>query len=304
MITPDDIRNKLNTVFTSIKESETRSSVDVEGLWKLTPDSTGNSSAVIRFLPSPHDDAPFIKRIQYAFRGPGGFLMENSPATIGLPCPITEYNKAQWNKPGSTEADRQAVRNRARRIFYYANIYVVSSPMSPDTEGGVYLFRFGKKIFDKIKQKIEPEFKGDDPVNVFDPWAGADFRIRMRMVDRYPNFDLSEWSPGPLRLAGSKKPATDEEIMELISKCRPLKPLIAPEQFKSYSALKARLEQVLHPPATPATTAAGDAAVADDSPPWEERHVQVTSTKNIVHEDFDDDDDEDMKHFRSLIERD
>jgi gp32 DNA binding protein like len=212
-----------------------------DNYWKPEVDKVGNGSAVIRFLPaSPTDgeDAlPWVKVFSHGFQGPGGWLIDNCLTTNNQQCPVCEYNNKLWNS--GVEANKNVARNQKRKLNYTANIYVVSDPKHPENEGKVFLFRFGKKIFDKITEAMNPAFEDETPINPFDLWKGADFKLRIRKVAGYQNYDSSEFaSPAPLL-------DDDTELEKIWKSEHSLKVLVDPKEFKSYDDLKARLDKVL-----------------------------------------------------------
>ena len=131
-----------------------------ERLWKPELDKTGNGYAVIRFLPSPDgEDIPWAKLYSHAFQGPGGWYIENSLTTTGGKDPVSDYNRELWNS--GNEADKDTVRKQKRKLSYYSNIYVVKDQVNPQNEGKVFLFKYGKKIFDKVMEAMQPEFEDE-----------------------------------------------------------------------------------------------------------------------------------------------
>jgi hypothetical protein len=207
-------------------------------LWKPEVDKAGNGYAVVRFLPAPDgEDLPWAKLYSHAFQGPGGWYIENSLTTMGQKDPVSEYNSELWNT--GIDADKETARKQKRKLSYYANIYVVKDPANPDNEGRVFLYKFGKKIFDKIMSAMQPEFEDEEPINPFDFWAGADFKIKIKKVAGYWNYDSSEFArPGAL--------LDDDDAMEAIWKKEySLAELTAPDQFKTYDELKTRMDYVL-----------------------------------------------------------
>jgi len=213
-----------------------------ERFWKPTVDKAGNGFAVIRFLPAADgEDMPFVKLYSHAFQGPGGWYIENSLTTLGANDPLGEYNRELWNS-GDEEMKNQ-VRKQKRKLQYYANVYVVKDSGNPDAEGKVFLFRFGKKIYDKVMDAVNgDELEGRDGFNPFDFWQGADFKLRVKKVAGYPNYDSSEFVD-PATLEGYEDDAQLESIWKRQFQ---LQPLIAPDQFKTYEALKTRLNMVLN----------------------------------------------------------
>ena len=209
-----------------------------ERLWKPEMDKTGNGYAVIRFLPAPEgEDIPWVKMYSHGFQGPGGWYIENSLTTIGQKDPVSEYNRELWNS--GSDKDKETVRKQKRKLSYYSNIYVVKDPVNPANEGKVFLFKYGKKIFDKVMAAMQPEFEDEDPINPFDFWQGANFKLKIRKVDGYWNYDKSEFeSVSPL--------LDDDDAMEAVWKKQySLNELISPSEFKTYEELDKRLKYVL-----------------------------------------------------------
>ena len=207
-------------------------------LWKPEVDKSGNGYAVVRFLPAPNkEDIPWVKMYSHAFQGPGGWYMENSLTTLGSKDPVSEHNSRLWNS--GVDSDKEIARKQKRKLSYYANIYVVKDPANPSNEGGVFLYKFGKKIFDKLQEAMQPEFEDETPVNPFDFWQGADFKIKIKKVAGFWNYDSSEFaSPAPL--------LDDDAALEAIwEKEYSLQELVATDKFKSYEDLKTRLDYVL-----------------------------------------------------------
>ena len=219
------------------KMNNTSSGAD-ERLWKPEMDKTGNGYAVIRFLPAPDgEELPWAKMYSHAFQGPGGWYIENSLTTTGGKDPVSEYNRELWNS--GNEADKDTVRKQKRKLSYYANIYVVQDKANPHNEGGVFLYKFGKKIFDKIMESMQPEFEDETPINPFDFWQGANFKLKLKKVAGYWNYDSSEFDKvAPL--------LDDDDALEAVwQKQYSLSSLVAADQFKSYEDLDKRLKMVL-----------------------------------------------------------
>jgi hypothetical protein len=202
--------SKIASEFDKIANPGEKKSYDDDRIWKLTPDKAGNASAVIRFLPRTEgDELPFVKIFSHSFQGPTGkWYIENSLTTLGENDPVGELNSKLWNS--GSEANKEVARKQKRKLSFIANIYVVSDPAKPENNGKVFLFKFGKKIFDKIMDKARPTFAEDQPVNVFDLWEGADFKLRMRKVDGYPNYDQSVFSDPSALLDGEEEFAFTE----------------------------------------------------------------------------------------------
>ena len=209
-----------------------------ERTWKLDVDKSGNGYAVIRFLPAPEgEDLPFVKLYSHAFQGPGGWYIENSLTTLGGKDPVSEYNTQLWNN--GTDAGKETARKQKRKLTYMSNIYVVKDPTNPENEGKVFLFKYGKKIFDKLTAAMQPEFEDEEAIDPFDFWQGANFKLKAKNVAGYRNYDSSEFAAVTPLL-------DDDDALEAIWKKQySLEEFVAADQFKSYDDLKKRLESVL-----------------------------------------------------------
>jgi hypothetical protein len=209
-----------------------------ERLWKPELDKTGNGYAVLRFLPATSgEDMPWVRVWSHAFQGPGGWYIENSLTTLGHKDPVSEENTRLWNT--GVESDKGIARNRKRKLSYYSNVLVVSDPTHPENEGQVKLFKFGKKIFDKITEAMQPQFEDESPINPFDFWRGANFKLKIRKVDGFWNYDKSEFE-GVSAIADN-----DNSIKAIWEKQYPLNPFLEPSNFKSYEELKEKLHRVI-----------------------------------------------------------
>ena len=207
-------------------------------LWKPEMDKTGNGYAVIRFLPAPDgEELPWAKMYSHAFQGPGGWYIENSLTTLGQKDPVSEHNRELWNS--GLDSDKETVRKQKRKLSYYANIYVVQDKANPDNEGKVFLYKFGKKIFDKIMEAMQPEYEDETAINPFDFWQGANFKLKLKKVAGYWNYDSSEFAAPDVLL-------DDDDALEAVWKKQySLTSLTAADQFKSYEDLDKRLKMVL-----------------------------------------------------------
>jgi hypothetical protein len=248
--------------------------------------------AIIRFLPAPAadgDDAlPWVRVFSHGFQGPGGWLIDNCLTTLNDKCPVCEHNSVLWNS--GIEANKEIVRKQKRKLNYMANILVVSDPKRPENEGKVKLFKFGKKIFDKISETMNPDFPDEKPVNPFDFWEGANFKLKIRNVEGYRNYDKSEFDKPEALFDGD-----DEKLEELWKTQYSLKEFLDKKNFKSFDQLKSRLDKVL----------GFDGAVV--------RPVKSKADDEIVSKFNDDEilnkkssiaDDEDLDYFKSLAESD
>ena len=215
-----------------------------ERVWKLECDKSGNGYAVIRFLPAPDgEDLPFVKLYSHAFQGPGGWYIENSLTTLGQKDPVSEYNTMLWNN--GTDAGKETARKQKRKLTYVSNIYVVKDPANPQNEGKVMLYKYGKKIFDKLTAAMQPEFEDEEAIDPFDFWQGANFKLKAKNVAGYRNYDSSEFARPDALL-------DDDEAMEAAWKKEySLAELVAADQFKTYDELKLRLDYVLGNKGTP-----------------------------------------------------
>tara|TARA_B100001057_G_C22685999_1_gene885745 strand:+ start:131 stop:1018 length:888 start_codon:yes stop_codon:yes gene_type:complete len=220
------------------EDSKNKNKYQDDRLWKPELDKTGNGYAVLRFLPATSgEDMPWVRLWSHAFQGPGGWYIENSLTTLGHKDPVSEENTRLWNT--GVESDKGIARNRKRKLSYYANVYVVSDPTHPENEGQVKLFKFGKKIFDKITEAMQPEFADETPINPFDFWKGANFKLKIRKVDGFWNYDKSEFE-GVSAIADN-----DDNIKAIWEKQYPLKPFLDTSNFKSYEELKEKLNRVI-----------------------------------------------------------
>lgn len=216
-------------------------------LWYPATDKSGNGAAIIRFLPEGKgEDVPFVRVFSHSFQGPTGlWYIENCLTTIGKTDPVAELNTQLWNT--GTEANQDIARKQKRKLSFYANIYVIKDPANPENEGSVRLFRFGKKIMDKVNDKANPTYEDDPKVDVFDLMKGANFRMVIRTVDKWRNYDKSEFAPvAPLFVTKQGGNQSDKKKMaEVWAKEYPLQEFVGPDQFKSYDTLKTQLNRVL-----------------------------------------------------------
>lgn len=207
--------------------------------WKPELDSASNGYAVIRFLPTVEgEDVPWVRVFNHGFQGKGGWFIENCPTTIGQKCPVCEANSELWNS--GSDDDKEVARARKRKLTYISNVLVVSDPKNPQNEGKVFLFKYGKKIFDKIMEKLQPEFDDDEAVNVFDFWKGADFKLKIRKVAGYVNYDKSEFDNPASLFDGD-----DAKLEAVWKQQHKLQDFVQPSEFKSYDELSTKLKSVL-----------------------------------------------------------
>ena len=275
-----------------VKEVEKMNNNGASGddrLWKLDVDKSGNGYAVIRFLPAPEgEDLPFVKLYSHAFQGPGGWYIENSLTTLGQKDPVSEYNTTLWNN--GTDAGKETARKQKRKLTYISNIYVVKDPANPENEGQVFLYKFGKKIFDKLTAAMQPEFEDEEAIDPFDFWQGANFKLKAKNVAGYRNYDSSEF-------AATSALLDDDDAMEAVwKKEHSLAELVATDQFKSYDELKTRLGYVL-----------GNKQVRNDAETVEQEFEDVKASAPVVETvesvsrvSAEDEDDDAMSYFAKL----
>jgi hypothetical protein len=267
--------------------------------WKPSRDKAGNGFAIIRFLPAPNgEDMPFVRLWDHGFQGPTGlWYIENSLTTINKDDPVSELNSKLWNS--GVEADKEQARKQKRRLHYIANVYVIKDSANPDNDGKVFLFKFGKKIFDKLNDLMNPQFEDEKPVNPFDLWEGANFRLKIRQFEGYANYDKSEFdSPEPL--------FEDDSKLENVWKSEhSLQEIVDPKHFKPYAELKAKLYRVLN---LTGDQVDGNRKAEDEvdedldmSRFSKSESQQEMKQSQSSMDSVDDDDDEDLAKFRSLI---
>ena len=215
-------------------------SYDDDRFWKPTRDKAGNGFAVIRFLPAKEgEDLPWVRYWDHGFKGPTGlWYIENSLTSIGQQDPVSEMNSVLWNS--GRDEDKAIARERKRRLHYVSNVMVVSDPSNPENEGKVFLYKFGKKIFDKLMDVMQPQFADEEPVNPYDFWEGADFKIKIRKVEGWINYDKSEFSAPSALFEGD-----EARLEEVYNKLHSLQDFLEPGNYKSYDELKMKLNRVL-----------------------------------------------------------
>ena len=263
--------------------------------WKPTVDKAGNGYAVIRFLPAPQgEDMPWVRIWNHGFQGPTGkWYIENSLTTLNKPDPVSELNSELWNS--GVEANKEIARKQKRRLNYYANILVVEDSANPDAVGKVFLYKFGKKIFDKIKDVMQPQFEDETPVNPFDFWEGANFKLKIRQVEGFRNYDKREFD------AVTAISDDDAKIEAVWNTQHSLQEKVGEGEFKSYEELKSKLDMVLSGGAKVATAeqisqTTGDAE--DDQ--FMEKVKAVQASSNGLDDDSSEDDT--LSYFKSLAD--
>ena len=266
-------------------------SSDDNRFWYPEVDKAGNGYAVIRFLPAPDgEDIPFVRVWDHGFQGAGGGYIEKCLTTLGQKDPVSQYNSQLWNN--GTEAGKEQVRKQKRRLTYYSNIYVIKDTAHPENEGKVVLFKYGKKIWDKLNLAMNPEFEDERPINPFDLWEGANFKVKIRNVEGYRNYDKSEFdTAGPLF-------EDDEKLESIWKQEHKLGEFIDPANFKSYDELKGKLYRVLG--------LAGNvnpvSRAEDNTPPWNDtpKTQAAAPLKETAAPKIQEDDDDSMEFFKKL----
>ena len=283
----DAITKALETKMTPENQQSNNKYQD-DRLWKPELDKTGNGYAVLRFLPASNgEEMPWQRVWTHAFQDKGGWFIENSLTTLNQKDPVSEENTRLWNT--GVDSDKEIARKRKRKLSYYANIFVVSDPKHPENEGQVKLYKFGKKIFDKITEAMQPAFEDEQAINPFDFWKGANFKLKIRKVDGYWNYDKSEFEGvTPLK-------ESDDDIKAIWEKQYPLKPFVDPSNFKTYDELKEKLNRVI--------TGTQSTATVDsvDLPPQTTTAVEMPKVSESAPVS---DDDDTLSYFSKLADED
>lgn len=300
------LRKQRNADFSNITQAfeqiadpaaaSTKKSYVDERFWKLDPDKAGNATATIRFLPRVEgDELPWVRVFRHSFQGQTGkWYIENSLTTFGEKDPVSELNTRLWNS--GIESNKEIARKQKRRLSYTANILVIDDPKHPENNGKVFLFAFGKKIFDKIMDKARPTFEDEKPVNVFDLWEGANFKLRMRKVDGYANYDQSQFAEPSQLFDGD-----EEQLLEIVSKQTALSEFVDRSKFKTFEELSAKLADVLgegDPVPSAAEIAEDDAFTATT----EEVVVAKAPEPAPMPKVAKDDDDDMMSYFQQIAD--
>ena len=277
---------KLQSEVEKINNPQNNFSREDERFWKAELDKSGNGYAVIRFLPPPNnEEMAWAKIFNHGFQGPGGWYIENSLTTLGQKDPLAEYNSTLWNS--GIEANKEIARKQKRRLTYFSNVYVVEDKANPQNEGKVFFFRYGKKIFDKVSSMANPEFEDESSVDVFSFWDGANFKLKIRKVDGFSNYDKSEFvTPAPL--------LEDSEMERVWGEQNPLDEFVNQNNFKTYDELKTRLDVVLGNTQTAAMSA--PTTIDHSEPPFDggEPITKPSSTEEGQ--------DENLDYFKKLAE--
>jgi hypothetical protein len=253
-----------------------KKSYNDDTMWKPELDKSGNGYAVVRFLPTPDgEEMPWVSYFDHGFQGPGGWYIEKSLTTLNKQDPVSEYNTQLWNT--GIEANKEIARKQKRRLHYVSNVYVVSDPKNPDNEGKVFKYRFGKKIFEALKEAISPAFEDEKAINPFDLRdEGANFKIKIRKVDGYWNYDKSEFdSVAPL--------FTDEnKLNDIYTSVHSLSGIIAPSEFKSYEELKEKLDRVLGLQGSVSNSTAESVAEDMEEVPWSNVNTETVAEEPVI----------------------
>jgi hypothetical protein len=270
-----------------------------ERIWKPTVDKANNGYAVIRFLPAgENNEIPWTQFWDHGFKGPSGqWYIEKSLSSIGQSDPVGELNSQLWNS--GIESDKDVARRQKRRLHYVSNIYVVNDPGNPDNEGKVFLFQYGKKIFDKIMDAMQPQYEDEEALDPFNLWEGANFKLKIRDVEGYRNYDKSEFArPSPLA-------DNDEALEKIYNSMHDLNEFTDPKNYKSYDELKARLMAVLGEGASAGSpTIKQENQLGEELPPRQMKSQEASSAEEISFNSDADGDDDTMSYFASLANED
>jgi len=287
----DSLAKLTKAIESSQSGSPEAGSKDDTRFWQPSVDKSGNGMAVIRFLPAPAvdgDDAlPWVRTFNHGFQGPGGWFIDNCLTTINDKCPVCEHNSTLWNS--GIEANKEIARKQKRKLTYIANILVLSDPSNSSNEGQIKLYKFGKKIFDKITEAMNPEFADETPVNPFDMWQGANFKLKIRNVEGYRNYDKSEFADKSALFDGE-----DDKLEALWKKEFSLKEFTEKSQFKSYDVLKTRLDKVLGFEGVEMPRTKAETAVLDS---FKEEDLAVIESR------FEASVDEELNYFKDLADK-
>ena len=259
-------------------------------LWKPEVDKSGNGYAVFRFLPAPkNEDVPWVKIYDHGFQGPGGWYIENSRTSLGSgeKDPVSEHNSMLWNS--GVESNKEIARKQKRRLKYFSNILMVKDPANPSNEGKVFLYQYGAKIFEKLQNAMQPEFEDETPVNPFDLWEGANFKLKIRNVGGFRNYDMSEFE------SSSPVEGDDDKLEEIWNSQYSLVEFLDPKNFKNYEVLQARLNHVLGKP---------NLQVVDNEAPAPVMKTAESKDEVPWSSNDEEDDDESLSFFKKLADDD
>ena len=286
--------SRLNEEIGKINNGDQKGNQD-DRFWKPELDKSGNGYAVLRLLPPVDgEDLPWVRIFNHGFQGPGGWYIENSLTTLGKKDPVSEYNSQLWNS--GIEANKDLARKQKRRLTYISNVLVLEDPKHPENEGKVFLYKYGKKIFDKINDLMNPQFEDESPINPFDFWEGANFKLKIRKVEGFTNYDKSEFAAPSALMDGD-----DKRLEDLWKTQYKLQEFLLPENFKTFDELQERLDKVLNVSASPNGLAAALTAETDDI--GVPQHVTPPQVKNDFEESAEEESDS-MSYFSKLAEED
>lgn len=279
------------------KITKTTESFKDDRFWVAERGKDGNGFAVLRFLPAPEgEDVPWVRLFNHGFQGKGGgWFIENCPTTLGKKCPVCEANSELWNS--GVESDKEVARQRKRKLSYISNILVVSDPNNRENEGKVFLYRYGKKIFDKISDCMEPKFPGDEPVNPFDFWAGKNFKLKIQTVAGYANYDKSEFDAKSAVCGGD-----DSKLEAMWKSLNKLSELVSPDKFKAYEELVEKFETTLTASAKSGARRAEETVVTKES--FSDKFKKPAAPAAPAKASSDDDSEDTLSYFRKLAEED
>lgn len=283
-------KSSLRDLVTAAEKVTARDELNTnENIWKPEVDKAGNGYSVIRFLPAaPGEELPWVKVYNHGFQGPGGWWIDECRTTIGEKCPVCEHNSMLWNS--GVESNKDIVRKQKRRLNYYSNVLVVSDKANPQNEGRVFLYRYGAKIFEKMQNAMQPQFEDEDPMNPFDFWEGANFKLKIRRYEGYQNYDLSEFDKS------SAVSDDDAKIEEIWNSQHPLSKFLDVSEFKSYEEQKTRLNRVLG--------LDGGPELSEVAPAPQPRVAAAKEEDSVPWSNDDEEDDDSLSFFKKLAEED
>jgi len=293
----NDLKKKSKTsidqLVKRLEEDTNKKDYKDDRFWRPELDKSKNGFAVIRFLPPVDgEDIPWVKLYSHAFQGPGGWYIENSLTTLNQKDPVSEMNSMLWNS--GVDSDKDLARVRKRKLNYISNVLVISDPANPQNEGKVFLFKYGSKIFEKIQEAMQPEFKDEDPVDPFNFWTGANFKLKIRQVGGYVNYDKSEFDSASALFDGN-----DEKLEKVWKAQHALKTFADPSNFKSYDELKQKLQDILKGDVRGKAPSARTADEIDDEEFVEK--APAIKSKPQVEEEIDDETDA-LEYFKKLAD--
>ena len=291
-------QGSIDRLSAEIQKLSSKQSYDDDRMWTLTRDKSDNGYALIRFLPAVEgEDVPWVRLFNHGFQGKGGWLIENCPTTIGRKCPVCEANNELWGS--GIEANKQIARDRKRKMSYISNILVISDPANPSNDGKIFLFKFGKKIFDKLQEAMNPTTPDEPKFNPFDYWGGANFKLKAHRESGYVSYEKSSFQPQSQLLDG------DDKRLEALWRAQyPLQPFIAPDQFKSYEDIASRLASVLKGGPEGAAARAESAEPDDFRSKMRAADAAPARSASKPAKADDDDDSDTFSYFKKLTEED